>query len=101
MIKKLYEMYTATANNRVHTIPTRLRDKLTAHILILGLHIDDFSTDFRFFQKDLKISNARLVDFYLALGCHIKSQIELDDNKKVMVKIAQLKLPLQINDKRK
>lgn len=97
VIKKLYEMYTTASSGgqkNAPTMPNRMRDKLTAHILVLGLHIDDFSTDFRAFQKDLKMSIARLSDFYLALGCHLGNQIAVIDGKKMMVKKAELRLPL-------
>ena len=96
--KKLYEMYTTWSSGGGHksspTMPNRMRDKLAAHILVLALHIDDFSTDFRSFQKDLKMSIPRLSDFYLALGCHLGKQIAVVDGKKIMVKKAELKLPL-------
>lgn len=100
VIKKLYELYTITssgANGKgVTAMPNRLRDKLASHILVLGLHIDDFATDFRSFQKDLKMSLTRLTDFYLALGCYISNQIVVTSGKKVMAKKAELKLPLNI-----
>lgn len=103
VIKKLYEMYTTSSSGggqkNAPTMPNRMRDKLTAHILVLGLHIDDFSSDFRTFQKDLKMSTARLSDFYLALGCHLGNQIAIIDGKKIMIKKAELRLPLVLVNK--
>ena len=99
-IKKLYELYTISSGGGLMkkaapTMPNRLRDKLAAHILILAWHIDDFSSDFRPFQKDLKMSVPRLSDFYQSLGASFTNQIAMSvDGKKMMVKKAELKLPL-------
>jgi DNA-directed RNA polymerase I subunit RPA49 len=96
---KLLDKYTvvsaSNANGRnIRSMPRRLKDKLTCHIMILALHIDDYSTDLQALQKDLKISVQKLTDYYTALGCHIKSHATTIDNKKVIAKSALLTLPL-------
>lgn len=99
IINKLFELYTVlTATNaqsrNVRSMPRRLKDKLTCHILILALHIDDFATELEAFQKDLKLSIQRLSDFFQALGCYIKSHVITVNDKKLVCKKATLSLPL-------
>lgn len=96
---KLFHLYTVESNSNaqaksVRSMPRRLKDKLTCHILVLALHIDDFSTSLDLLQKDLKISLQRLSDFYQALGCFVRSQVAVVNKKKVVCKIANLTLPL-------
>lgn len=98
-INKMFSLYTVVSNanaqaKNVRTMPRRLKDKLTCHILILALHLDDFSTGLELLQKDLKLSMQRLSDFYQALGCYIRSQIATINKKKVVSKTATLSLPL-------
>lgn len=99
LAKKLLDGYTVSASTNasarsVRSMPRRLKDKLAAHIMILGLTIDDFTTDLQALQKDLKISQQKLCEYYLALGCHVKNQAITVNNKKVVGKIAVLNLPL-------
>ena len=99
IVNKLFDLYTVLSvknaqSKNVRTIPSRLKDKLICHILILALYIDDFSTNLETFQKDLKISIQRIVDFYNALGCHVKSKVTTVGGKKVVSKVSSLTLPL-------
>ena len=96
---RILDQYTVVStsngqNKNVRSMPRRLKDKLICHILILALFIDDFSTNIDTFQKDLKISVQRIVDFYQALGCFIKSKVTSVNNKKVVSKISTLSIPL-------
>ena len=96
---RLLEQYTVlSASNaqakNVRSMPRRLKDKLVCHILILALYIDDFVTCLDFFQKDLKLSIKKISDFYQALGCFIKNTVTTVNNKKMVVKKAELKIPL-------
>jgi hypothetical protein len=98
-VNKLNEMYTCVSNSNayaknVRSMPRRLKDKLTCHILIMALHIDDFVTCIDTFQHDLKLSIQRLSDFYQALGCHVKSSVVQVNGKKLVNKKAMLTLPL-------
>lgn len=91
--KKFNELYTIqSATSR--TMPRRLKDKLTCHIMILGLTIDDFTSDLQSLQKDLKITIQKLSEYYQALGCYIKNHVVTVNNKKIIGKLAILKLPL-------
>jgi len=99
IVNKLFDLYTVVSvknaqSKNVRTIPSRLKDKLICHILILALYIDDFSTHLETFQKDLKISVQRIVDFYNALGCHVKSKVTTVAGKKIVSKVSSLTLPL-------
>ena len=99
VVSKLFDMYTVVSiknaqSKNVRSIPSRLKDKLICHILILALFIDEFATNLEAFQKDLKISMQRIVDFYNALGCHVKSKVTTVNSKKVVSKVSSLTLPL-------
>jgi DNA-directed RNA polymerase I subunit RPA49 len=82
------------SNKTVRSMPRRLKDKLTCHILVLALHIDDFNTCVDTFQHDLKLSIQRLSDFYQALGCYVKSHVTKVNGKSVSSKRAVLSIPL-------
>jgi hypothetical protein len=100
--KRLFDLYTVSSSSGgsgskgSRSMPRRLKDKLAAHMMILALHIDDFSTSLHAFQKDLKFSVQRLMDFYRALGCFVRNQISTMNGKKVVIKKAELTLPLNI-----
>lgn len=96
---KLFSLYTVVSTDnsqskKVRSMPRRLKDKLTCHILILALHIDNFLTSLEGLQKDLKLSIGKLCDFYLALGCFIKTAVVSVDGKRVVCKKSSLTLPL-------
>lgn len=98
-INKIFSLYTMTSNanargKNMRTMPRRLKDKLTCHILVLALHLDDFSSSLDMLQKDLKLSMQRLSDFCVALGFYVRSQVTTINKKKVVGKIANLTLPL-------
>lgn len=98
VIDRLFDSYTVSApgarskSNR--SMPRRLKDKLICHICILALFIDDFETNLDVFQKDLKLPMQRIVEFCQALGCHVKSKVNTLGDKKIVCKMAYLKLPL-------
>lgn len=100
VLNKLFDLYTVVNSQnafakQVRSMPRRLKDKLTCHILVLALHIDDFnSANLETIQKDLKLSMQRLTDFYQTLGCHVKSQVQQVNGKKTTSKRATLSLPL-------
>lgn len=96
---RLLEQYTVFSSSNaqaknIRSMPRRLKDKLICHILILALYIDDFLTSLNFFQKDLKLSIQKISDFYQALGCFIKNTVTTVNNKKIVDKKAELKIPL-------
>lgn len=98
-INRLFDMYTVCSSTNaqaksMRTMPRRLKDKLTCHILILALHINDFTTNLQSLQKDLKLPLQKLSDYFQALGCYVRSQVSTVKGKKLVCKIAQLKLPL-------
>jgi len=99
LMTKLFHLYTVNSNDNaqaksIRSMPRRLKDKLTCHILVLALHLEDFSAGLEVLQKDLKLSMQRLSDFSQALGCHVRSQVVMVDKKKVVCKTANLTLPL-------
>jgi len=98
-VNKLLSIYTVVSidnsqSKKIRSMPRRLKDKLTCHILVLALFIDDFLTTLDGLQKDLKLSIQKLVDFYQALGCFIKSSVVSLDKKRIISKKASLTLPL-------
>jgi hypothetical protein len=102
VVNRLFDNYTVNTPGTgglrsSRSMPRRLKDKLTCHILILALHIDDFSTNLDTFQKDLKLSMQRLSDFYQALGAFVKTQVTQVNGKKHVSKKSVLTLPLNEN----
>jgi hypothetical protein len=98
-VNKLFSIYTVVSVDnsqakKIRSMPRRLKDKLTCHILVLALFIDDYLTTLDGLQKDLKLSIQKLVDFYQALGCFIKSSVVTVDKKRIISKKANLTLPL-------
>ncbi len=98
-VNKLFSIYTVVSVDnsqakKIRSMPRRLKDKLTCHILVLALFIDDYLTTLDGLQKDLKLSIQKLVDFYQALGCFIKSSVVNVDKKRIISKKANLTLPL-------
>lgn len=98
-INKLFSMYTVVSTSNaqgksMRSMPRRLKDKLTCHILVMALHLDDFVTSLDMLQKDMKLAMQRLSDFYVALGCFVRSQVTMINKKKVLSKTANLTLPL-------
>jgi DNA-directed RNA polymerase I subunit RPA49 len=102
-VDRLFNLYTVNSINAqsklTRSMPRRLKDKLICHICVLALFIDDFETSLDTFQKDLKLSIQRIVEFYQALGCYVKSKVSTAENKKILCKIACLKLPLNESKK--
>lgn len=100
VINKMFDVYTVLSTTGhsqakgVRSMPRRLKDKLACHILILALYVDDFDTSVESFQKELKFSQQRILDFYRALGCNVKNQIVTVNNKKHVIKKAELSLPI-------
>jgi len=48
-------------SNTDYVMPSRMRDKLLCHILLLALFIDNFSFEITVLQKDLQIDNTRFM----------------------------------------
>ena len=98
-VNRLFDLYTVssdggTGKQRIRTMPRRLKDKLTCHILIAALNINDFNVPLQLFQKDLKLSAQKLQDYCQALGCFVKNQVRTVNGKKCVCKMAQLKSSL-------
>ncbi|XP_065883791.1 DNA-directed RNA polymerase I subunit RPA49-like [Dysidea avara] len=58
-----------------YVLPSRMKDKLLCHILLLALFIDNFSFDITVLQKDLQIDNTRLCERLQALGCKVSGGV--------------------------
>ncbi|XP_035231255.1 DNA-directed RNA polymerase I subunit RPA49-like [Stegodyphus dumicola] len=74
------------------TFPQQMKDKLLAHLLVLALFIDAFTTNVALIHSDLRIALNRVVSVFQALGCHVSNR-KLNDS---MIKTAELKFPLYI-----
>jgi len=49
-------------SNTDYVMPSRMKDKLLCHILLLALFVDNFSFDITVLQKDLQIDNTRFMN---------------------------------------
>lgn len=51
-----------------------LKDKLTAYICALALHIDEFLADPSQLAVDLKVANTKMISGFKSIGCVVESQ---------------------------
>ncbi|XP_052795681.1 DNA-directed RNA polymerase I subunit RPA49-like [Mya arenaria] len=87
---KLFDNFTVRVRQS-RCKPTRLKDRLAAFVLVLCLHIDEFSTDIDDITCDLHIGRHKAVQILRALGCQVKRKIK----DKAEHFVGTLALPLQ------
>lgn len=81
--QKLMEVFTINK-----TLPLRLKDKLLAYAMVLGLKLNNYFINCNTFASSVKISMKKMTSVAYALGCHVS------ESKKEGIKTIQLKLPL-------
>lgn len=80
---------TPDGKKEIRSVPSRLKDKLAVNILLLVLHIDEFSSCLTDIQKDLKIGVQKLSNTLKALGCIVSTK-KADDGTKSMTAVLTL-----------
>ncbi|XP_069486584.1 DNA-directed RNA polymerase I subunit RPA49 [Ambystoma mexicanum] len=83
-------------NGRLQNIMSAsMKAKITAHVIALALHINDFQTDLTVLQRDMKLSENRMLEVARAMGLKISKKKAplgaLDDEDH---KMATLTIPL-------
>ncbi|NWZ02521.1 RPA49 polymerase, partial [Loxia curvirostra] len=96
--KKLVKNFTSLTYNNgsiQNLISASMKAKITAYIIALALHINNFQTDLTVLQNDLKLSESRILDIAKALRLRVSKAkgvpgLENDQNHK----LGTLSLPL-------
>ncbi|NXO29542.1 RPA49 polymerase, partial [Cisticola juncidis] len=96
--KKLMKNFTSLTYNdgRIQNlISASMKAKITAYVIALALHINNFQTDLTILQNDMKLSESRILDIAKALRLRVSKAkgapgLENDQNHK----LGTLSLPL-------
>ncbi|NWV70711.1 RPA49 polymerase, partial [Malurus elegans] len=98
--KKLMKNFTSLTYNNgsiQNLISTSMKAKITAYVIALALHINNFQTDLTILQNDMKLSESRILDIARALRLRVSKAkgmpgLENDQNHK----LGTLSLPLPV-----
>lgn len=72
-----------------------MKAKIIAYVTILALHINDFQIDLTLLQRDLKLSEKRMLEIAKALRLKIsKRQVSLADGREEEHRLGTLCVPL-------
>ncbi|KAM5194613.1 DNA-directed RNA polymerase I subunit RPA49 isoform 1-T1 [Mantella aurantiaca] len=87
---------TVYTNGRVqNSISGTMKSKIVAYIIALALHISDFQVDLTGLQRDLRLTENRIIEISKAMGLKIiKRNMYSDESFEEIHKIAILELPL-------
>ncbi|XP_004677560.1 PREDICTED: DNA-directed RNA polymerase I subunit RPA49 [Condylura cristata] len=76
-------------------ISDSMKAKITAYVIILALHIHDFQIDLTVLQRDLKLSERRMMEIAKAMRLRIsKKKVTLADGREEDHKLGTLHIPL-------
>ncbi|NWU45643.1 RPA49 polymerase, partial [Hylia prasina] len=98
--KKLMKNFTSLTYNNgsiQNLISASMKAKITAYVIALALHINNFQTDLTVLQNDMKLSESRILDIAKALRLRVSKAkgvpgLENDQNHK----LGTLSLPLPV-----
>ncbi|XP_071437471.1 DNA-directed RNA polymerase I subunit RPA49 [Pithys albifrons albifrons] len=98
--KKLMKNFTSLTYNNgsvQNLISASMKAKITAYVIILALHINNFQTDLTVLQNDMKLQESRILDIARALRLKVSKTrgapgLENDQNHK----LGTLSLPLPV-----
>lgn len=86
-------------------VDLRNADRILTHIFVLGLHLDNFSSEIKAIQEDLELRPPQIVTLYKELGCTVSPLTEtqrlaanLTKAQAKSLKCAVLKTPLKLPD---
>ncbi|NXA54832.1 RPA49 polymerase, partial [Nothocercus julius] len=96
--RKLMKNFTLLTYNNgsvQNLISASMKAKITAYVIALALHINNFQTDLTVLQNDMKLQESRMMDIAKAMRLKVSKtkgppELELDQNHK----LATLSLPL-------
>ncbi|XP_005382935.1 PREDICTED: DNA-directed RNA polymerase I subunit RPA49 [Chinchilla lanigera] len=76
-------------------ISNSMKAKITAYVIILALHINDFQIDLTVLQRDLKLSEKRMIEIAKAMRLKIsKRKVSLAPGREEDHKLGTLSIPL-------
>ncbi|XP_062938313.1 DNA-directed RNA polymerase I subunit RPA49 [Cynocephalus volans] len=76
-------------------ISDSMKAKITAYVIILALHINDFQVDLTMLQRDLKLSEKRMIEIAKAMRLKIsKRKVSLAADREEDHKMGTLSIPL-------
>ncbi|NXD17764.1 RPA49 polymerase, partial [Nothocercus nigrocapillus] len=98
--RKLMKNFTLLTYNNgsvQNLISASMKAKITAYVIALALHINNFQTDLTVLQNDMKLQESRMMDIAKAMRLKVSKtkgppELELDQNHK----LATLSLPLPV-----
>ncbi|NXX67832.1 RPA49 polymerase, partial [Spizella passerina] len=99
--KKLMKNFTSLTYNNgsiQNLISASMKAKITAYVIALALHINNFQTDLTILQNDLKLSESRILDIAKALRLKVskaKGVPGLEDDQSHKLGTLSLPLPTQ------
>ncbi|NXL20250.1 RPA49 polymerase, partial [Setophaga kirtlandii] len=99
--KKLMKNFTSLTYNNgsiQNLISASMKAKITAYVIALALHINNFQTDLTVLQNDLKLSESRILDIAKALRLRVskaKGLPGLEDEQNHKLGTLSLPLPTQ------
>lgn len=76
-------------------ISNSMKAKLTAYVIVLALHIGDFQIDLTVLQRDLKLSEKRMIEIARAMRLKVsKRKVLLADGQEEDHRVGALSIPL-------
>ncbi|XP_078009166.1 DNA-directed RNA polymerase I subunit RPA49 isoform X2 [Phascolarctos cinereus] len=102
---KLLKNFTSlTYNNGSlrNLISDSMKAKITAYVIALALHINDFQTDLTMLQRDMKLTEKRIIEIAKAMRLKIsKKKLSLESGSEEDHKMGTLSIPLPALPRRK
>ncbi|XP_067886425.1 DNA-directed RNA polymerase I subunit RPA49 isoform X2 [Heterodontus francisci] len=96
-LMKNFTVLTYNSGRIKNVMPTSMKAKVVAYIIALALHINSFQIDLTFLQRELKISENRILDIARAMGLKVaKKKVDIPGGPAEDHKIATLSLPLAV-----
>ncbi|XP_004600305.2 DNA-directed RNA polymerase I subunit RPA49 [Sorex araneus] len=76
-------------------ISDSMKAKITAYVLLLALHISNFETDLTVLQRDLRLSEKRIIEIAKAMRLRVsKRKVEVAAGREEEHRVGVLRLPL-------
>ncbi|XP_075064454.1 DNA-directed RNA polymerase I subunit RPA49 isoform X2 [Mixophyes fleayi] len=96
-LMKNFTVTTFRNNSVTNSISGTMKSKIVAYVIALALHISEFQVDLTFLQRDLKLTENRILEIAKAMGLKISKKMtfsdrSMDDGHKV----GTLSLPLTL-----
>ena len=74
IVDLLIRTFTKGSDERLDKTRDGMADKLNVHLLVLALHVSNFTIEPALLAEDLKMTSVRLVVYCREMGCKVKSQ---------------------------